>query len=128
MKYVLDIVPVPASRPRFSRFGTHYGKKHTAFQKEVKPLVVALDMSPLEGAIKLDVIFYMKIPTSLSKRRREVLDGQWHISRPDTDNYLKLLLDSIQGYAFNDDSQVCHIDAKKIYSTRPRIEFELNNL
>lgn len=44
----------------------------------------------------------------------------WHTSRADIDNYVKLVLDALNGSYYKDDSQVCHLRTIKKYSDNPR--------
>ncbi len=63
----------------------------------------------IEGeAIRLECRFYMQIPKSESKGKRDAMQrGQLRpIKRPDFDNLYKSVLDGIQGVAFRDDSQI----------------------
>lgn len=55
------------------------------------------DFKPIEGPVRLNASFYM------AKR-----------GKPDTDNLLKLVLDSLNGVAYRDDAQVVEIHTKKI--------------
>lgn len=41
-------------------------------------------------------------------------------SRPDIDNYIKFVMDCLNGIIYKDDSQVVHVEATKIYSTDPQ--------
>jgi Holliday junction resolvase RusA-like endonuclease len=42
-----------------------------------------------------------------------------HIKKPDLDNLAKFFLDCSNKLLFNDDSQICELRAKKIYSSKP---------
>lgn len=44
------------------------------------------------------------------------------IIKPDLDNYIKSVLDGLNGLAFEDDNQIIRIDAIKLYSDHPRTE------
>lgn len=44
------------------------------------------------------------------------------IVTPDLDNYLKLLLDALNKYAFPDDRQIVRLHAEKLYGETPMIE------
>jgi len=51
--------------------------------------------------------------------------------KPDVDNYLKALLDCMNGVFFLDDSQIAHVVATKVYSDppeRPRTDIVLRKL
>jgi Holliday junction resolvase RusA-like endonuclease len=50
------------------------------------------------------------------------------ITKPDTDNYVKLILDSMNGLFWRDDAQVVEITASKHYSGNPRIEVKLREV
>ncbi len=98
---------------------------------------------PIEGAVILQVVFWMPIPKSASKRFKftvEAFDNSpWsigdkikllsssiiHIKRPDVDNLVKHLKDSLTGVYWRDDSQVQIHCAYKLYSHRPRTEIEI---
>ncbi len=85
-------------------------------------------MFPFNGALSLEVTFIMQIPKSLSKKKQSELIGQYHIKKPDVDNLLKTVKDSLEGTFYKNDSQVCEIVAKKVYGTTSRTIFELNNI
>ena len=111
MKLTFLITPVPASRPRVCRWGTFYQKKYTKFRKDMAD-ILAIGNQPdsiFTEALELDVTFYMPIPKSYPKKKREELDGQYCISNMDLDNLEKALYDSMNGVIYEDDKQiVCH--------------------
>lgn len=72
--------------------------------------------------IAVTLRFWCPIPTGLSKRKRESLDGQLCLKKPDIDNYVKLVLDALNGIAWEDDNAVASIAASKGYSFEPRTE------
>lgn len=72
--------------------------------------------------IAVTLRFWCAIPTGLSKRKREALNGQLCLKKPDIDNYVKLVLDALNGIAWEDDNAVASIAASKGYSFEPRTE------
>lgn len=72
--------------------------------------------------IAVTLRFWCAIPAGLSKRKRESLDGQLCLKKPDIDNYVKLVLDALNGIAWEDDNAVASIAASKGYSFEPRTE------
>lgn len=72
--------------------------------------------------IAVTLRFWCAIPAGLSKRKRESLDGQLCLKKPDIDNYVKLVLDALNGIAWEDDNAVANIAASKGYSFEPRTE------
>lgn len=47
------------------------------------------------------------------------------IKKPDIDNILKILLDALNGIAFEDDIQIVSVIAEKFFSDEDFIEFEI---
>ena len=77
---------------------------------------------PLEGNIYLKLIFYMPRPKNHFRtgRRSHVLKAKApydHIKRPDLDNLVKMIADILQPQMICDDSQICILQAEKIYGT-----------
>jgi len=125
---IIPLIPMAAPRPRFSKFGTYNDKKYTVYKQALLVSARSQDKSYFNGATKLEVTFYMPIPASLSKVKQKALNGEFHIKRPDTDNLLKSVKDSLNGIFYKDDSQICDVVAKKIYSTHPRTEIILKEI
>lgn len=78
--------------------------------------------------------FYIKPPQYISKVKRNeqrLLKGSMPVSKkPDLDNYVKALMDSISDshLIWKDDGQVAEIKARKLYSLNPRIELEIEEI
>ena len=64
---------------------------------------------PLDGPLSVSLTFNVFRPKS-SKR-------EWPSVKPDIDNYIKLVLDALNGFVWRDDCQVVKIDATKWYTT-----------
>ena len=134
MTYIIshqfDINPVPAARPRVSRFSTYYPKKYTRFKKEMEALTGELDSTPCENLVCVSLKFKIKTPQSWSKKKRLERENTYCNNNSDIDNYIKAMLDSLNGVYFMDDRQVVEVFASKKYSNEPRILFkmmEMNN-
>ena len=62
----LELNPVPASRPRVSKWGTYYGKRHQAFRSEALDLLSGmreegvLPEVPMSGKLRVWVVFSIK--------------------------------------------------------------------
>jgi len=76
----------------------------------------------------MTVYEYMPIPQSVSKRKQEDLDGDWHTKKPDASNVLKSVEDALNKLAYADDGQIAALHVYKIYSTQPRIEVTIQKL
>ena len=126
---VIPLAPYPAPRPRFSKFGTYNPKKYTDYKKNFLMLTKMQCKTYFEGAIRLDITFFMPIPLSLSKKKQsELIEQHYHIKKPDSDNLLKTVKDSLEGTYYKNDSQICVVNMQKVYSHKPRVEFELIKL
>lgn len=115
----LPIEPVPASRPRVTRYSTFYGKRYTHFKQEAEKLIETLySAEPLDGPITASVVLYCK-RAKTSKRS---------YPRGDVDNYAKAILDAANGKLYVDDDQIIQLTVTKLYATldRPRISVYLS--
>ena len=111
-----EINPVPASRPRVSRWSTYYPKKYTKFKQDMEALTSELDTTLSEKLVRVEIDFMIKIPVSWSKKKKQELNNTYCSNNSDIDNYIKAILDSLNGVFFIDDRQVVEIFARKIYS------------
>lgn len=66
----------------------------------------------------LVISFYLPMPESWSKKKKERMENQPHRVRPDIDNLIKSLLDAL----LKDDKHIWNVRAWKWWSYLPRIE------
>jgi Holliday junction resolvase RusA-like endonuclease len=128
MKYTLKGKPVPLKRPRFSSVSTHKAYDPQTRLKEDSRIELRLQHGYtrlLTNPLRLNITFFMPIPSSISKKKQKELDKTPHFKRPDLSNFIKYVEDVAQGIIFKDDSCITTINAKKVYSTNPRTEFTL---
>ncbi|MBP3619739.1 MAG: RusA family crossover junction endodeoxyribonuclease [Clostridia bacterium] len=83
-----------------------------------------------EFPLKLIVSAYCKIPKSFTKlKKQQAIDGAKRpIKKPDLDNIIKIILDALNGVAYEDDCQVVEIKSKKFYSEVERVEIKLEEV
>ena len=85
----------------------------------------------LEGAIRARIIAYYKVPKSYTKKRVQAIrEGkECPQKKPDADNIGKIILDSLNKIAYEDDSQVVELTIIKRYTeATERVEFELEEI
>lgn len=84
----------------------------------------------LEGEIEACIKAMYPIPKSMSKKNRQLIeeDKLHPTKKPDADNIGKIILDSINGLAYHDDSQVVRLVIEKYYSEFPRVEVALREI
>ena len=85
----------------------------------------------LNGAIRARIEVYYKIPKSYTKKRVQAIreELEMPLKKPDSDNIAKIVLDSLNKIAFDDDAQVVELTVIKRWTEDvERIEFELEEI
>ena len=126
--------PVAKARPKFTRTGHAYTPKKTkTYEEEVKFAFLSqtcekMPVYPKDVPLIVEATFAKSVPKSYTKKKREAcLSGDMlPTSKPDIDNYLKAVLDAINGLAFEDDSQIVTTIAEKIYAEEPYVEIKIS--
>lgn len=83
------------------------------------------------GPLKATITAWFEIPKSYSKSKIEACETNniRPIKKPDTDNIAKIILDSLNGLAYKDDSQVVDLNVRKLYTNlSERVEFRIERL
>ena len=94
--------PKPKGRPRMTRTG------HTYTPKETRQAEIAVQLAwELSGGQKLNGPLVLECWFYVGTKRRV-----------DCDNLGKLVLDALNKYAFDDDSQIVDLRLKKIFTVR----------
>lgn len=103
----LALDPVPASRPRVTRWGTYYAKTYKDWMKKAHELIERSDVT-------LDGPLFVIVDVAARKARTSKLDQP----KPDVDNYAKASLDIVtkaEGY-WHDDSQIAALIVRKRFA------------
>lgn len=122
--------PQGKARPRFNtRTKTAYTPSRTAeYEREVATAYKAVSKGKMfNGAVALDINAYFAIPKSTPKKKLfQFLQNIFRpIKKPDIDNILKIIMDGLNGIAYEDDKQVVSGRIRKFYSREPRVEVEI---
>lgn len=82
---------------------------------------------PDNAIIDLRIMAYFTIPASASKKKKKLMEeGDIRpAKKPDMDNIVKVVADSLNHVAYRDDAQVVDCQIRKYYSRQPRIEVTL---
>lgn len=128
MNVKFNIIPVPASRPRVTRWSTYYGKKYTNFKEEMLSLTSDIVFTPLEGNIFAQLQFNVPIPKSWTKKKKEAKNGAYCDNHADIDNYCKAILDSLNGVYYEDDKQIVMLQATMLWATEASIDCTFTTL
>lgn len=113
----LWLPPVPASRPRVTRWGTYYTKTYKTWMTLAEAVIPSRGLPPLEGPLEVSVRFDCYRPKATK------LD----IPKGDIDNYLKSILDVLtkRGYWLDDKQIVAVTATKQFHATRPATHIEV---
>ena len=135
IKFTVKGNPIALKRHRSTRSGRMYDP--SAKDKKQIWLQIARfkPKRPQEGNIQMIATFYTKRPKShyRSGKYKHILKDnapEYNKSRADLDNYIKMIMDIIQGKNrfIIDDSQICRIQAEKVYDEKPRTEIIIEEI
>ena len=81
-----------------------------------------------DAMLSVSVLAYYEIPKSASRKRQAAM-AVGHIrptKKPDADNCIKSILDSLNKIAYRDDAQVVDVEFRKYYDADPRVEVTIS--
>ena len=127
--------PVALKRHRPSARGGYYAPSSKDKKQIWLQIAKYKPKQPFAGDIYLKVVFYLKRPKSHFRTGKyshllkdAYKDMVYHSFKPDLDNLVKLIADIIQPQMIIDDSQICMLQAEKMYSTNPRTEVVIQEI
>ena len=124
---IIYVEPTPKARPRSAvihgRVHTYTPKKTRNAEAMIKAMIrtQVMELGACEDGVplRLEATFYRERPKHLPKR------VTMPVSRPDYDNYAKLLTDALEKFVYKNDSQICTALIKKRFGSPPRIELTI---
>ena len=109
--------PVPAARPRVTRYGTYIPKRQQEYMEIVRSsLAVAMRSQRCEIArtgVPGELEVSARIPWPKGTRKSDAETIVPLIGRPDGDNFLKMVMDGGSGVIYEDDGQVWKMTVEK---------------
>ena len=121
--------PKGKGRPRFS---TQTGRAFTPKQTVNYETLVHTEYMvqckgfrfPDDAMLDMRIMAYYGVPKSVSKKKKALmLEGKIRpTKKPDMDNVMKVVADSLNQVAYKDDTQIVDAQCRKFYSVKPRIE------
>lgn len=122
LSFTLPIPPVAKERARVTRFGSYTPARTKEFQNQVR--MHAKKHAPkvlFKTPLSLQCDFYIAKPNRPKFIHAAV--------RPDIDNYLKAIMDSLNGIIWVDDSLIVMVTTAKYYTTdKPEIFISVKEL
>lgn len=124
MQIIIRHKPMPTPRVRVTRWGAYNNPKYTTYKETIKNSVKVDKV--LTGALKMEMVFQIKIPKSWTKKKRS--DYKNIIPVGDCDNYAKGVMDALQKHLFEDDRQVVDLRISKRYGLTDLIIVRINEV
>ena len=134
MKIQFEILGQPKGkgRPRITQTGHAFTPKDTVMYENLVKLMYSSQVGNkfLEGAIKAEIIGYLSIPKSTSKKKKaEMIEGKIEYTHKiDCDNLAKIILDALNKIAYHDDAQITQLYVQKKYAEEPKVVVTLTEL
>lgn len=125
--------PVAKGRPRLGRYGHTYTPKKTVEYENLVKLTFMNECKnhiPYESYVEADIKCVFEVPKSYSKKKtKELLETSNNYDhKPDLDNIAKSVLDSLNGLAYKDDSQVTILHINKEYGEQAKVIVTLKEI
>lgn len=115
IKIIAEVEPVPFKRVRQNGKRRFNDSRYSCFKEALGFIARKSIQEPLTGAIKLHADIY--------KSSDKLTSRNWG----DLDNFLKAILDALNGIAYRDDAQVVQISGSKKHG-QPKIIIRLEEL
>lgn len=119
--------PQGKGRPKFSKRGTRTPDETVIYEN-----LIQTEFLRQCGNVRFNdndyldmrIMAYYSIPSSASKKKRRMMIEKKirPTKKPDVDNIIKVVADSLNQVAYRDDSQIVDTMLRKYYSEQPRIE------
>ena len=122
----------PKQRPRFSKSGIVYTPKETRVYEDFVRVCYSdyanqYQWEPYDGQLRAEIEVFIQVPKSDSKlnKQAKIIGEIRPTTKPDCDNLAKSLLDSLNGWAYQDDKQIVELEVKKFYSEESGVKVKL---
>lgn len=118
--------PKGKQRPRVTRTGHAYTPQETTVYENLVKMEFCRQCPGIkfDGQLRMTIKAHFAIAASVSlKKRNKMLVGEIRpTKKPDVDNITKIVADSLNKIAYNDDSQIVTVVTDKLFSENPRVE------
>ena len=114
-------------RPRVTKFGTYTPKECKVYEKKIRDAYLETGAKPFEGEVSLVVTTHRRLPDS---RPKKVL-FEPDVYKPDADNIGKIVMDALNGVAYEDDKFVTVqsvVKMPRVRGVRECIEVEVSEV
>ena len=114
-KFFVDGEPQGKLRHRFSKGRAYTPRKTKQYEEHIARYY---EGGCLAGAVFVHIIAFMPIPKSYTKAQKNAIRCKFLLptKKPDADNIGKVVMDALNGIAYEDDKQVVDLHVVKEYS------------
>lgn len=129
MKYEFEVIGKITGKAR-PRLNTYTGKVYTPTKtKDYEYLIKEYFKlkyprhNVLTGRLAVNIMAYFNVPKGTSKMKTaEMLNGRISpTKKPDIDNIVKIVLDAMNKFVFEDDNQITKLNVEKNYGEQEKI-------
>lgn len=129
--------PQGKGRPRFSRAGPYvrtYTPDKTAAYENLVKLEYQRQCKDSRFAddeyLDMRIFAFYGIPKSASKKKTRLMKAGVirPTKKPDMDNVVKVIADSLNGVAYKDDTQIVDAMVRKFYADVPRVQVTIQSV
>lgn len=135
VKFTILGEPKGKGRPRFiTKTGRAITPKDTAVYENLVRMEYMAQCKefrfPDNAMLDMRILAYYGIPKSMTKKNRELVSQRIlrPTKKPDMDNVVKVIADSLNGVAYRDDTQIVDCQIRKFYSEKPRVEVTIQQV
>ena len=113
-------------KAKFTVYGEPKGKGRPRFNTKTGHAITPKDTVSYENLVKLE---WQTAYGTESFPKAAMLAGEIRpTKKPDMDNVVKIIADSLNNLAYYDDTQIVDCQCRKFYSENPRVEVTIINL
>lgn len=129
--FVVPGEPHGKARPRVVRRGdrtySYTPEKTREYEQSVRAACADAAPGMIHGAVSVRIVAHYPVQDSWSQEKKDLALAQMilPVVKPDADNVIKVILDGMNGVAWDDDKQVTHTEFDKVYSAIPRVVVEV---
>jgi len=129
VNFTIDGEPVGKGRPRLGKHAVYTPTKTRQYEDLVKYIYKTKCKHFFKDDVKVDIKCYFSIPKSDSKKvkKNKYKNIIRPSKKPDIDNIIKVILDSLNELAYDDDKQVIKSTCEKFYGDEPRVEVTIED-
>lgn len=121
IRATIPMVPQGKARARVTGAGGYVHAYTPASTKQAER-VVREAVWEQSGGYKFPAGIPLQIVATFYRPRPKSKKSRYPVTKPDIDNYFKLVLDALNGTSYEDDNQVTTATIRKRYDSNPRIE------